>query len=163
MCWESRCHFATRSILLFFWHLEHRKTIEKHQCVLIVLLYPQKSCLRFKSLQHDINMFPNLVQTWSKNDIGKGVESPLAFCMFFGPKMSPKTSPKWLQNWYQKWCAKRALKIWSQESPFLGLAPIDPRLGRQVSLPTPIEPRLGRLVSPTMAPGAPRARGLIIL
>ena len=162
MCWESRCHFATRYILRFFWHLEIAKPL-KNQGVSMVLLYQQKSCLRFKSLQHDINMFPNLVQTWSKNDIGKGVESPLAFCMFFGPKMSPKTSPKWLQNWYQKWCAKRALKIWSQESPFLGLAPIDPRLGRQVSLPTPIEPRLGRLVSPTMAPGAPRARGLIIL
>ena len=53
------------------------------------------------------------------------------------------------------------LKMVPRESS-LGLTPIDPRLGRQVSLPTPIGPRLGRQVSPTMAPGAPRARGLII-
>ena len=29
MCWESRRHFATRCFSLFFWHLGHRKTIEK--------------------------------------------------------------------------------------------------------------------------------------
>ena len=85
------------------------KPTNHHGC-LMVLLYQQKSCSRLKSLQHDIKMFPNLVQRRSKHDIGKGVESALAFCMLFGPKMNPKMSPKWLQHWYHTWCAKRALK-----------------------------------------------------
>ena len=136
ICAESPGATSPRDVFCFFSDTSKiAKPFEKQKhCFLMVLLYQQKSCLRFKSLQHDINMFPNLVQTWSKNDIGKGVESPLAFCMPFGPTMSPKTSPKWFQILYQKWCAKRALKRWSQESPFLGLAPIDPGLGRLVSV-----------------------------
>ena len=96
---------------LIFWHLRHSKTIEKTKTyVFLVLLYQRKTCSRFKSLQHETNMDPNFDQQCFKKPIVKGVESALAFCMLFGPKLIPKISSNWIQIWYHKWSAKRVMK-----------------------------------------------------
>ena len=68
----------------------------------MVLLYQRKACLRLKSLQLETKMDPNFDQQCFKKAIVNGVESYLAFCMLFGPKLTPKISPNWLQIWHHK-------------------------------------------------------------
>ena len=126
VCCESRCHFATKCFLVFPDTSDFAKTIET-QWFFVGFAVSAEGVLA-TSLLNDIKMFPNLVQQWSKHNIGKCVESALVFCMFFEPKMTPKMSPKWLPNWYQKWCAKRALKRWSQESPLQSARRVSQRL-----------------------------------
>ena len=125
----------------------------KNHGFLMVLLYPRKSCSRRKSFLNRAKIIRELYQQIIQKGHRKRCRTRSYFLYAFWTQLVSQNEPKMAPNVVPKKVCKTSSENMVPREPFLGLTPIDPRLGRQVSLPTPIGPRLSRQVSLTMALG----------